>query len=76
MRSLLSISVVFVGFVISVVTIGDVQAQRRSGGNANWDLPSVGSTIPNVDLFDEQGKPFSTASLRGHYSVLVFGCLT
>lgn len=39
-------------------------------------LPQVGSTLPNVSVYDENGKAFSTQSLRGHYSVLVFGCLT
>lgn len=43
------------------------------GGGA---FPAVGSVLPDVSAFDEQGKPFSTKSLRGSYTVLVFGCLT
>ncbi len=43
---------------------------------AQFDLPRVGSLLPEVSAFDEQGNEFSTGTLRGHYSVLVFGCLT
>jgi cytochrome oxidase Cu insertion factor (SCO1/SenC/PrrC family) len=32
--------------------------------------------LPDVVLYDEHGEEFSTTSLRGQYSVLVFGCLT
>ena len=39
-------------------------------------LPEVGSMLPDVTVNDEDGKEFSTESLKGHYSVLVFGCLT
>ena len=51
-----------------------VMAQRRPG-NGNR-LPAVGTPLPDVKAFDAAGDEFSTASLRGHYSVLVFGCLT
>jgi hypothetical protein len=36
----------------------------------------VGSPLPEVVVFDADGKEFETASLKGGYSVLVFGCLT
>ncbi len=36
----------------------------------------VGTPLPDVSIFDETGQPFETSSLRGNYSVLVFGCLT
>ncbi len=35
-----------------------------------------GTLLPVIDVFDDQGKTISTASLRGNYNVLVFGCLT
>lgn len=50
-------------------------AQAPQGRTANR-LPEVGSSIPVVRAFDEQGQVFSTASLKGSYTVLVFGCLT
>ena len=46
-------------------------AQRNSGS-----LPRVGTLLPNVSAFDEEGKQFELSELRGEYSVLVFGCLT
>jgi peroxiredoxin len=47
-----------------------VYAQRSS-------LPiTVGSTLPNLTLLDEEGKEFSLASLRGSHAVIIFGCLT
>lgn len=49
---------------------------QPGGARANFNLPQVGTTLPSVTVFDERGEPFSTDRLRGHYSVLVFGCLT
>ena len=51
---------------------GGPGASRSAGGN----LPEVGTTLPDITLYDDQGEEFSTTSLRGQYSVLVFGCLT
>ncbi len=45
-------------------------------GAGRTQLPEVGTMLPVVKAFDEQGNEFSTASLRGSYTVLVFGCLT
>ncbi len=38
--------------------------------------PLIGETLPSVVVYSADGKPFDTASLRGHYTVLTFGCLT
>ena len=38
--------------------------------------PDVGEPVPDVTLFDADGKPFSLRRLKEHYTVLVFGCLT
>jgi cytochrome oxidase Cu insertion factor (SCO1/SenC/PrrC family) len=58
---------------LSAVAVG--QSQVRSGpGSVNF--PTVGSSLPVVQVFDDEGNSFSTKSLRGHHSVLVFGCLT
>ena len=48
------------------------QDPRRGGGQ----LPAPGTQLPIVTAVDERGKDFSTASLRGSYTVLVFGCRT
>lgn len=36
----------------------------------------IGSPMPEVKVLDSEGNPFDTASLKGKYSVVVFGCLT
>jgi hypothetical protein len=38
--------------------------------------PAVGDPLPSVEALTPEGQVFSTASLRGHYTALVFGCLT
>ncbi len=71
--------------VVSLVTIlslsicsPDLVAQQRGGQQRGGGrrLPQVGSVMPSVKAFDESGKEFTTKSLRGSYSVIVFGCLT
>lgn len=65
---------------ISTLLAGNVFAQPgaggRSGRGTGGNLPEVGTMLPDVSLYDDEGKEFSTTSLRGQYSVLVFGCLT
>jgi len=36
----------------------------------------VGSPLPDVTVFDEQGQPFALKQLKGGHTVIVFGCLT
>ena len=48
----------------------------RSRGGGGSQVPQPGTNLPTVRAVDEQGRDFSTASLRGSYTVLVFGCLT
>ena len=38
--------------------------------------PSVGDLLPDLIVWNAAGDPFRLASLRGGYTVLVFGCLT
>src|SRR5688500_11735002 len=38
--------------------------------------PAVGDPLPDVTVYSPDGKEISTANLRGHYTVLTFGCLT
>ena len=49
------------------------QALNRNFGNRG---PAVGETVPDVSFFDADGKKLSLHSLKGKYTVLVFGCLT
>ena len=36
----------------------------------------AGSAYPEVGIYDAQGRPFDTKSLKGHFTVVVSGCLT
>jgi hypothetical protein len=38
--------------------------------------PHIGETIPHVVAYDDSGSPLSLGKLRGHFTVLTFGCLT
>ena len=38
--------------------------------------PTVGDPLPDLTVYTADGKEFRTSSLRGHYTVLAFGCLT
>ena len=38
--------------------------------------PQIGDPVPDVAGFDEDGNEFKLRSLKGHYTVLTFGCLT
>lgn len=51
-------------------------AQPGNRGQGSSRLPAVGTVVPDVNVFDAEGNVFSTKTLREHYSVLVFGCLT
>lgn len=38
--------------------------------------PAIGSTLPHATAYDADGNKLDLASLKGHWSVIVFGCLT
>ena len=62
-------------FAVLLTLCSSALAQPPSS-RGSFAIPERGTKLPTVDVFDEQGKPFSTAQLREHYTVLVFGCLT
>lgn len=57
---------------------GAVHAQRMQAREREFLTlkPRVGEPLPDVEVYTADGKPFRTADLRGHYTVLTFGCLT
>lgn len=64
---------------------GNRQASRRAGFGARRSGDSVrltanglklGMPLPDIDVYDEAGDVFRFASLKGQYTVVVFGCLT
>ncbi|MEX2174579.1 MAG: hypothetical protein WD872_09465 [Pirellulaceae bacterium] len=38
--------------------------------------PRIDDPLPDVTIYAADGSPLKTADLRGHYTVLTFGCLT
>ena len=52
--------------------------QRKLTDNAEFreGLPGLGEPLPDLAGYDEQGNEFSLDQLKGHLTVLVFGCLT
>jgi collagen type III alpha len=54
-----------------MVTEDEVSGQPFQGSG-----PAVGQSLPDLRVYDAQGREFQLSSLKGNYSVLVFGCLT
>ncbi len=52
------------------------QEPKKSEAEFVKERPTVGDALPNVTVYDPDGKEVRTSSLRGHYTVLTFGCLT
>ncbi len=40
------------------------------------EKPVVGEMFPQMSIYSADGKEFKTSDLRGHYTVITFGCLT
>lgn len=55
-----------------------VQAQRAKRNEDDFinEKPLVGESLSELVVYSTDGKEVSTKSLRGHYTVLTFGCLT
>jgi len=57
-----------------------VQAQQKKLKANEEDFlteaPVMGDKLPEVTVFSPNGTEFKTADLRGHYTVITFGCLT
>ena len=50
----------------------------RDGVMQGFDrkAPAVGEMLPNLKAYNAAGEPVQLGSLKGNYTVLVFGCLT
>ena len=61
-----------------VVSPADIQAQRMQEREEEFlkAKPLVDDPLPDVTVYSPDGTAFKTADLRGHYTVLTFGCLT
>ena len=46
-------------------------------GNFEAVAPAIGEPMPDVVVYDDEGAPHRLPDLlRGHYSVIILGCLT
>jgi hypothetical protein len=70
----------FLGCVVIALAAVPVEviAQRNPKKEAAFVVahPAVGDPLPDVAVFNPDGTPFHTGDLRGHFTVLTFGCLT
>lgn len=66
--------------LVLVAISSPVHAQRKklkvSEEEFLTEAPVVGDKLPEVTVYSPTGTEFKTADLRGHYTVLTFGCLT
>lgn len=52
------------------------QPSKKNEADFAKEKPAVGETIPELTVYSPDGKEVKTSELRGHYTVLTFGCLT
>ena len=74
--SLMALSLFWALLTIDSAPLGAQPSGRTGGAQFSQVTRLLNTTLPTVNVFDAQGKPLSTATLRGSYTVLVFGCLT
>ena len=68
-------------FALALVVLpAHVHAQRGQGQEREEEFlkgkPAVGDPLAELAVYSPDGTEFKTADLRGHYTVLTFGCLT
>jgi hypothetical protein len=64
--------------LLAILLPAEASAQRSKKKDQDFikTRPVVGDSLPVLEVHTPDGKSFSTSELRGHYTVLVFGCLT
>lgn len=75
--------------VAILVTAGGVGPLLAQSGDLSEDSPrgrvmrgftenalKIGEALPDVGVFDSAGRAIRLRALKGHYTVLVLGCLT
>ncbi len=68
--------------LLGLAPIGESYAQSRHTHHDDDNVtfleasPRIGEPLPGVSGYDEQGNEFSLGDLKGHFTVLICGCLT
>ena len=58
---------------VILATFAAISALAQPGG----PFPEVGRLVPDLELVTDEGNPAKLRELtRGHYTVMVLGCLT
>lgn len=52
------------------------RAGRRVERIFDETSPEIGAPLPDLTCYDAEGNAFDLRSLKGHHTVLLFGCLT
>jgi cytochrome oxidase Cu insertion factor (SCO1/SenC/PrrC family) len=71
-----SIRVSFLSLWVTGLLVGSVSAQGKEDPEFIKKSPTIGEPLPDLTVYTADGKEFKTSSLKGHYTVLDFGCLT
>jgi len=67
---------VFALLATALPAVALAQQPRKSEEDFAKEKPAVGDPLPDLTVYSPDGKEVKTSSLRGHYTVLTFGCLT
>ena len=77
MKTLLPFTLLLASLVFAPSSVMAQQSPRQSVvGNFEKGSPALGERLPDISGFDAKGNEFHLRSLKGNYTVLVFGCLT
>jgi hypothetical protein len=69
--------VVGFGLLVSGLSLpANAQEGKKSEEEFVKEKPTIGDKLPELTVYSPDGKEMKTSSLRGHHTVLVFGCLT
>lgn len=75
MRFVIPFLVLSLAFVALPTSVRAQKMQEREEDFLR-SKPLTGDKLPDVSIYSLDGTPFKTGDLRGHYTVLTFGCLT
>ncbi len=63
--------------LLVLAALPSLRAQRpKDGETFVCAKPTIGDKLPDLTVYDPSGKEIKLSSLKGHYTVLTFGCLT
>lgn len=66
------------GIVVAAMPVSMLAQQRMQEREQEFQrlAPLIGEPLPDVTVYASDGSPFRTSDLKGHFTVLTFGCLT